>query len=77
MRKPRNINLERLERAAARLRPLEREVLVLSARDGLRIDQIAERLGISRRRAERLLASAIRNFDRALEWKARPWLRFR
>jgi len=77
MRKAGDIDLERLERAAARLRPLEREVLVLSARYGLRTDEIAERLGISSRRAERLLATAIRKFDRALEREARPWWRFR
>jgi DNA-directed RNA polymerase specialized sigma24 family protein len=59
--------IERVERAAAALNPLERDVLVLSAGLGLRACEIAERLGIGERRAERLLARALRKFDRALE----------
>jgi RNA polymerase sigma factor (sigma-70 family) len=57
---------ERLEQAAAGLSPLERDVLVLSAGHGLRNDEIAARLGLSERRAERILAQALRKFDRAL-----------
>ena len=62
---------ERVERAAAALSPLEREILVLSA--GLRLNaaEIARRLGISERRSERLLARALRKFDRALEYDGR------
>lgn len=67
---------ERLEQAAARLRPLEHEVLFLSARDHLANDQIAEHLGISTEAAERLLAKALRKLDRALERQERPWWRF-
>jgi DNA-directed RNA polymerase specialized sigma24 family protein len=67
---------ERAERAAAVLRPLERQVLVLSARDGLRNAEIAARLGISGRRAERILVRALRRFDRALHKSPRPWWRF-
>lgn len=66
----------RLERAAACLSPLERRVLELSAVDGLDNAAIADRLGISRRRAERLLARAIVKFDRALDRDSRPWWRF-
>lgn len=66
----------RLERAAARLSPLERRVLELSAVDGLDNESIADRLGISRRRVERLLARAILKFDRALDRDSRPWWRF-
>jgi len=54
------------ERAAAALSPLERKVLVLSARHRLRAAEIAARLGTSERQVERLLARALRNFDRGL-----------
>ncbi|MES2136909.1 MAG: helix-turn-helix transcriptional regulator [Pseudomonadota bacterium] len=66
----------RLERAAACLSPLERRVLELSAADGLDNEAIADRLGISRRRVERLLARALVKFDRALDSDRRPWWRF-
>jgi RNA polymerase sigma factor (sigma-70 family) len=63
-------------RAASSLTPAEREILVLSARDGLSNSQIAERLGISAEEAERRLASALVRFERAL-WKAQhPWRGF-
>ena len=68
--------VERLERAAAGLSPLERQVLVLSAGLGLRNDEIATRLGLSERRAERLLASALRKFDRALRGQRHRWWKF-
>ena len=67
---------ERVERATAALSPLEREVLVLTAGHGLRIPDIALRLGISERRAQRLLARALTRFDRALHPPERPWWRF-
>lgn len=57
---------ERIERAAAALSTLERQVLVLSAGQRLRNSEIAARLGISEARAERLLARALRKFDRAM-----------
>ena len=66
----------RVERAAACLSPLEREVLELSAADGLDNEAIADRLGISRRRVERLLARALIKFDRAFDRDRRPWWRF-
>ena len=68
--------LERLEKAAAGLRPLEREVLILGAAEHLSNEQIAERLGITASAVERLLARALRKLDRALERQARPWWRF-
>ena len=68
--------LGRVQRAAASLSRLELEVLTLSAGRGLRNDQIAERLGISERRAERLLARALRKFDGALRRPDRPWWNF-
>ena len=67
--------LERIERAAARLRPIEREVLVLAAREGLTSAEIAVRLGITPDRAGRLLASALANLDRALERHGQRWWR--
>jgi RNA polymerase sigma factor (sigma-70 family) len=67
--------LERVERAAAALSPLEREILVLSAGHGLRNAEIAARLGISERRAERVLAQALRKFSRAVKEGPRPWWR--
>lgn len=69
------VELERLEKAAARLRPIEREVLVLSAGEGLSNDGLAARLGITPRAAERILARAICKVDRALERQERPWWR--
>lgn len=71
------VDLPDLERAIAALRPLEREVLLLSAREGLANGEVAARLGISPRSAERLLARALARLDRALEPKCRPWWRFR
>ena len=58
--------VERLERAAAKLSPIERDVLVLSAGLRLRNGEIATRLGLTEGQAERLLATALRKFDRAL-----------
>lgn len=64
---------ERVERAAAALSRLEREVLALSAGHHLHNDEIARRLGISERRAERLLARALRKFDRAMHEQPSWW----
>ena len=63
---------ERLEEAARSLRPAEREVLVLSAREGLLNGEIGERLGIAPEAVERLLARALRKLDRALERQESP-----
>ena len=67
---------ERLERAASSLSQVEREVLALSAREGLSNDDIATRLGITAEAADRLLARAICRFDQALERQDRLWWRF-
>ena len=69
------VTLERLEKAASSLRPTEREVLVLSAREQLSIEEIAARFGITAQAAERLLANALCRLDRALERQQRPWWR--
>lgn len=66
---------ERLDQAAKSLRPIEREVLVLSARERLSNDEIALRLGIEPQEAERLLAKALLRLDRALARQERPWWR--
>ena len=66
---------ERLEQAAKSLRPIEREVLVLSARERLSNDEIALRLGIEPQAAERLLANALLRLDRALSLQDQPWWR--
>ena len=73
---PETAEIRHVERAAAVLSQLEREVLVLSAGHGLRNEEIAARLCLSERRVERLLARALRKFDRALERQERPWWKF-
>ena len=66
----------RLERAVALLSALERRVLTLSAADGLDNQAIADRLGLSRRDVERLLARALVKLDCALDRDRLPWWRF-
>lgn len=72
---PEAAEVERVERAAAALSPLEHQVLVLSAGHGLRNADIAATLGLSERRAERILAKALRKFDRAMAERPRRWWR--
>lgn len=67
---------DRLEEAIARLSAIERDVLLLSAREGLRTDQIAERLGLSGDAVKHRLANALCNLDRLLDRPDRPWRRF-
>ena len=62
----RSREIARIERAVTDLCPLEREVFLLSARDGLRNDEIALRLGIEIRDVERHLADALFQLDRHL-----------
>jgi DNA-directed RNA polymerase specialized sigma24 family protein len=71
-----SIDPDRLRRAAKTLRRKELQVLILSAAEGLRNEQIAARLGITPRAAERLLAQALCKLDRALERLDRPWWLF-
>lgn len=70
------VPLDRLERVAANLPPVERDVLDLSAREGLSNRDIAVRLGITPETAERLLARALCRLDRAIERQEWPWWRF-
>ncbi len=71
-----SVPLDRLRKAASKLRPAEREVLILSAREGLSNAEIAERLGITSADSERLLADALCELDRALDRQMQPWWRF-
>jgi DNA-directed RNA polymerase specialized sigma24 family protein len=66
----------RLAAALSRLSPIERDVLFLSASEGLLNDQIAARLKLSGEAVERHLADALVKLDRVLERRERPWWRF-
>lgn len=70
------VDLDRLEKAFRTLRPIEREVFRLSAKEGLADDEIAARLRMSPRQIERLMACAIYKLDRLLECRERSWRRF-
>jgi RNA polymerase sigma factor (sigma-70 family) len=67
---------DRLERAAASLRPLEREALRLNACSELSVEEIAWRLGIPAEQVAPLTARALVRLERALARQERPWLRF-
>lgn len=66
----------RLERAAARLRPLEREALRLGADGELTLEEIAGRLGVSVDRVGPLTTRALVRLERALARQERAWWRF-
>jgi RNA polymerase sigma factor (sigma-70 family) len=67
---------ERLVQAVARLRSLEREVLLLSAGERLSNAEIGQRLKLAPDEVERLLARALLKLDRRLARRRRPWRRF-
>jgi len=73
---PRPPDPARLEKALSRLGPIERDVLFLSAREGLRTDEIAAHLDLPSETVERHLADALCTLDRLLERQERPWWRF-
>ena len=73
---PEQPDIDQLARAVSRLDPIEREVLLLSARDGLWVDQIAARLDLPGDIVERHLADALCNIDRFVDRQKRPWWRF-
>lgn len=52
--------------AAAKLKPVERDVFVLAAHERLSNPEIAQRLGMTAPAVERVLARALRKLDRAL-----------
>jgi DNA-directed RNA polymerase specialized sigma24 family protein len=62
---------DRLAEAIACLRPVEREVLLLRARDRLSHGEIAARLGIAPRKVERILANAIYKLMRSIDRQER------
>ncbi len=68
--------IECVEQAASHLRADEHEALLLGARERLASSEIAERLGISAREAEALVARALLKLERALRRRERPWWRF-
>ena len=70
------VTVERLERAASTLLPIELEVLLLSDRERLSNGEMAVRLGMTTQAVERLLARAISKLDRAIERLERPWWKF-
>lgn len=71
------VRLRRLEEAVSKLKPVQRDVLLLCRREGLAYHQIAERMGISREAVERHLADALYELDRRMESGKRAWWRFR
>jgi DNA-directed RNA polymerase specialized sigma24 family protein len=76
IRIPRHSRCARFEKAVARLSPLERQILMLSARERLCREEIAARLGLSDEAVTARLAMALYRLDRHLERQARPWWRF-
>lgn len=73
---PDNCEFGRVRRAAKKLKPLERDLLIMSAGRGLPAGDIASLLGMNERRVVRLLAIAIYKFDCALEREGRFWWHF-
>jgi RNA polymerase sigma factor (sigma-70 family) len=63
---PIRLTVIHLERALSEMPELQRRAFQLAARDGLPYSNVAERLGISVRRLERLLAKALVAIDRQL-----------
>lgn len=66
----------RIARAARKLGPLERDVLMLSAREKLGRDEIAARLDLTPKQVDRFLAEALVKLHRALERQERRWWKF-
>jgi len=73
---PREPGLDQFQRAASKLRPIEREVLFLRAGERLGYEDIAARLGISVAEVEGHLADALYHLELHLERQERPWWRF-
>jgi DNA-directed RNA polymerase specialized sigma24 family protein len=70
------VDLVRLRKAAAKLRPIEREVLYLSSAEGLRNDAVAERLAITTKAVARHLRNALIKIDREMEHLERHWWKY-
>ena len=73
---PRSGARRTMERALSKLKPIERDVLMLSAREGFGLGDIALRLGISLKEAQGHLASALCLLDRFLAASERRWWRW-
>lgn len=58
--------LEQLQQALDGLHPKARAAFILSRRDGLSFDEIAERLGVSRPMAKKYLTKALMRFRQSL-----------
>ncbi len=66
----------RMDRALAKLKPVERQVLMLNAREGLGLADIAIRLGMPVDAVQGHLADAVYRLDRLLQPRRRwywPW----
>lgn len=59
--------VEQLERALAKLPPRAQAALVLHRRDGLSLEEIADRFGVSRPMAKKYLAKALLHCRQQLE----------
>ncbi len=59
-------SLEQLQQALDGLHPKARAAFILSRRDGLSFDEIAERLGVSRPMAKKYLTKALLRFRQSL-----------
>jgi DNA-directed RNA polymerase specialized sigma24 family protein len=65
-----------MDRALAKLKPIERQVLMLNAREGLGLADIALRLGMPVDAVQGHLADAVYRLDRLLQPRRRwywPW----
>jgi DNA-directed RNA polymerase specialized sigma24 family protein len=71
-----SVDRKRLERAAAELTDIEREVLIRTAREGRWTREMAQGLGLTPEQFEHHLADAIVKFTRALAKRSRAWWRF-
>lgn len=69
-------SLDRMRRALAKMKPIQREIFLRCAADGLTYSQVAKRLGISAEKVQHHLADALYNLDRLMEREERPWWRF-
>lgn len=60
-------SIEELERALAQLKPRERATFLYHRRDGLTLEEIAKRFGVSRAQAKKYLAKSLVLFRKQLE----------
>jgi len=70
---PRSDAHRRMDRALANLRPIERQILMLNAREGLGLADIAVRLELPVEAVQGHLADALCRLDRHLKPRPRWW----